>query len=206
MKIDRRLTTALVVIFLVLIAGCGRGQYTPIDKQSLRGSGRLYFIPLGDFPLSGVDDLAAVYKEKYGLFIETLPNLSLNPSVVDTDRQQIIAEAVVALMKGAYPDLANNREAILIGLTTRDMYIQQYNWQFTFSWRQEGKYAVVSNARMDLDLPLGSEEKERIRLRKMVTKNIGIMYFRLPQSTDPRSVLYKNVGGLSELDYMGEEF
>jgi hypothetical protein len=40
----------------------------------------------------------------------------------------------------------------------------------------------------------------------MVTKNIGIMYFKLQQSDDPRSVLYKNIGGISELDAMGEEF
>jgi len=37
-------------------------------------------------------------------------------------------------------------------------------------------------------------------------KNIGVLYFHLPQSNDPRSVLYKSVGGISELDLMGEEF
>jgi hypothetical protein len=69
-----------------------------------------------------------------------------------------------------------------------------------------GKYAVVSNARMNLGGPMISEERVKSRLRKMVTKNIGILYYRLPQSNDLRSVLYKNVGGISELDYMGEEF
>jgi hypothetical protein len=43
-------------------------------------------------------------------------------------------------------------------------------------------------------------------LRKMVTKNIGVLYYHLPQSNNPQSVLYQNVGGISELDYMGEEF
>jgi hypothetical protein len=59
---------------------------------------------------------------------------------------------------------------------------------------------------MNLGGPMISEEKAKARLRKMVTKNIGILYYRLPQSNDPRSVLYKNVGGVSELDNMGEEF
>ena len=107
-------------------------------------------------------------------------------------------------MKSAYPDLTSTPEAIMIGLTTEDMYIAQYSWQFTFSWRQEGKYAAVSDARMSLGVP--SEEQVKARLRKMVTKNIGILYYRLPQSNDPRSVLYKDIGGISELDYMGEEF
>ena len=40
----------------------------------------------------------------------------------------------------------------------------------------------------------------------MVTKSIGILYYGLRPSDDPRSVLYKSVGGISELDYMGEEF
>jgi len=86
------------------------------------------------------------------------------------------------------------------------MYIAQYDWQFTFSWRQERKYAVVSDARMRLGAKVVPAEKVASRLRKMVTKNIGVLYFHLPQSNDPRSVLYKSVGGISELDYMGEEF
>ena len=191
-------------LLLLLTAGCvGRGQYVPIDNQSLKGSGKVYFIPLGDFPSSTTEDLIAHYKIKYGLNVETLPNLPLKFSVVDTGRQQLIAEALITLMKSAYPDSTNNPEAIMIGLTTEDMYIAQYSWQFTFSWRQEGKYAVVSNARMSLGAPLISEEQLTARLRKMVT---GILYYRLPQSNDPRSVLYKNVGGISELDHMGEDF
>jgi hypothetical protein len=51
-----------------------------------------------------------------------------------------------------------------------------------------------------------TEDQIRTRLRKMVTKNVGVLYFHLPQSDDPRSVLYRNVGGIRDLDYMGEEF
>jgi predicted Zn-dependent protease len=203
----KRLRLSIVIFFIipVLLAGCvGRGQYVPVDKRSLKGWGKLYFIPLGDFPTSTTEDLIAHYQSKYGLSIEARPNLPLKFSVVNTARQQLIAEELIALIKSAYPDLVTNTEAIIIGLTTEDMYIDQYNWQFSFGWRQEGKYAVVSNARMSLGD--SSEEQQKARLRKMVSKNIGILYYRLPQSNDPRSVLYKDVGGISELDYMGEEF
>jgi hypothetical protein len=44
------------------------------------------------------------------------------------------------------------------------------------------------------------------RLRKVITKNIGILYFRLPQSNDPRSVLYKSILGIDDLDRVGEDF
>ena len=193
MNIRKSLPVTALIIFLVWPAGCvGRGRSAPIDKQSLKGSGKLYIVPLGDFPSSTAEDLISHYQSNYGVSIETLPNLPLKFSVVDTDRQQAIAEALITLMKSAYPDLTDTPDAIMIGLTTEDMYIAQYKWQFTFSWRQEGKYAVVSNARMRLGATSG--EQVKARLRKMVTKNLGILYYRLPQSNDPRSVLYKNVG------------
>jgi predicted Zn-dependent protease len=198
---------AVIVTCLLLVTSCvGRREYVPIDKQELKGSGKIYFVPLGDFPADAVTKLVAHYRVNYGLSIETVPPVPLDPAAINADRQQLIAERAVALMKGANPELVNNREAILIGLTNVDMYIAKYDWQFTFSWRQEGRYAVVSNARMNLGSPTPPAEKVEGRLRKMVTKNIGILFYDLPPSDDPRSVLYKSVGGISELDYMGEEF
>ena len=183
-----------------------RTRYVPLDTQNLEGSGIVYFVPLGDFPSFEVEKLVSYYQSKYGLLPETLPHLALDSSAVNPDRQQLIAEAVIALMKRGNPKLVSDPESILIGLTTQDMYIGQYDWQFTFSWRQEGRYAVVSNARMNLGASAVTAEKLNSRLRKMVTKNIGILHYGLNPSDDPRSVLYKNVGGISELDYMGEEF
>jgi hypothetical protein len=44
------------------------------------------------------------------------------------------------------------------------------------------------------------------RLRKMVSKNIGIMHYRLPQTTDRNSVLYGPILSLDDLDSIGEDF
>ena len=46
----------------------------------------------------------------------------------------------------------------------------------------------------------------RSRLTKMVAKNIGVLYYGLPLSNDPRSALYGNIGGTDELDVMTEYF
>jgi hypothetical protein len=51
-----------------------------------------------------------------------------------------------------------------------------------------------------------SEGRIRARLRKMVGKNIGIVYFGLDISTDPGSMLYGDIGGPQELDEMSELF
>jgi hypothetical protein len=207
MKYPGSLVAALLVACLVCASACaGRKNYVPLDKRQLRGAGKIYFVPLGDFPAPKVENLVAYYRDKFNLTIESLPGVPLNPSARDADRQQLIAEATIALMKHAYPDLTRDPEAILIGLTVEDMYIARYDWQYTFSWRQDKKFAVVSAARMDLGSSLLPEARIENRLRKMVSKNIGILYYRLPASNDPASVLYNNVGGISDLDRMGEEF
>jgi hypothetical protein len=44
------------------------------------------------------------------------------------------------------------------------------------------------------------------RLRKMVAKNIGVLYLRLPLNSNPRSLLYDRVLGPDDLDRMTKEF
>jgi predicted Zn-dependent protease len=88
------------------------------------------------------------------------------------------------------------------------MYIREYNWRFAFSWRQEGRFAVVSTARMD-PVFFGRKRNDAIlesRLRKMITKNIGLMYYGYFQSSDPKSVLYRSVLSIDDLDKIGEDF
>lgn len=202
-----KLITAGITLCLAasLCLSCFRkADYIPQNTQSLKGSGKVYFVPLGDFPAAETEKLVSYYKGKYSLSIETLPAVPLNSSVMNSERRQLIAEALINLIKSENPKLVRDRKAILIGLTAEDMYIERYNWQFSFSWRQEGRYAVVSNARMKFGE--FSQNKFDSRLRKMVSKNIGIMHYGLQPSDNPRSVLYKNVGGLLELDYMGEDF
>ena len=44
------------------------------------------------------------------------------------------------------------------------------------------------------------------RLRKMVTKYIGYMYFRLPPSSNRNSIMYTPILGVDDLDEIGEDF
>ena len=210
-----RLSSAAAVIaaLLLLSVGCVRKRDSiPVKESSSKGVGKLYLIPLGGFPAEQANDLASFYQNKYGLRVETLPNVNLTPSAINRERKQLIAEETVEIMKLANPNLKNDPNAILIGLTMEDMYIAKLNLRFSFSFRDQGKYAVVSCGRMVLPqtgrfkLHPASEELVLSRLRKMVTKNIGILFYHLPQSDDPRSVLYRNVGGIEELDNMGEDF
>ena len=204
MKYFRSCSLAVVILSLLTIGCFRKSHYVPISKQSLNGSGKLYLVPLGEFSKLVAEELASYYKTKYGISAETLPTVHIPPSARNAERQQLIAEEAVDLVRRVNSEISGNPNAILIGLTTEDMYISQYDWRFSFSWREQGKYAVVSSGRMNLGNV--SDDEIRKRFRKMVTKNVGILYFHLPQSDNPRSVLYRNVGGIRELDYMGEEF
>lgn len=181
-------------------------SFTPIPLSSLHGSGQVYFVPLGQFPATTLTALTEYYQTKYGLGITVLPAVAIPSAARDARRNQLIAEKATALMQASYPDLTHDPSAILIGLTTDDMFIQQYDWRFAFSYRESGRFAVVATARMRLGVSSDNEALWETRLRKMVTKNIGVLYYHLSLSHNPHSVLYDNVGGLQELDAMGENF
>ena len=209
MKYSSLLAAATLLTTLILSTSCmQKRDYIPMSKDSLKGSGKLFLVPFDDFPAEITSELASFYRDKHQLEVDILPSVPLSQEAINQEREQLIAEEAVEIMKRANPKLQKDSAAILIGLTNKDMYIAKYDWRFSFSWRQEGKYAVVSRARMHL--PNGdreiTEDVIMTRLRKMVTKNVGILCFRLAQNDEPRSVLYRNVGGIRELDYMGEDF
>jgi predicted Zn-dependent protease len=210
MKYSRVLPAAALIAVLLVSMGCNRKSgYIPMNKDILSSSGKLYLVPLGDFPAALASDLASFYRKKYKLTVETLPNVPLPQAAMNSERRQLIAEAAIETLKEAHADLKNDPRALVIGLTNRDMYIAKYNWQFSFSWRDEGKYAVVSSRRMGEPHSWGQRITGDVilaRLRKMVTKNIGLLYYDLQPSDNPRSVLYRKVGGVKDLDYMGEDF
>ena len=173
-----------------------------------QGVGRAYFVPLGKFSSPSVEELVSYYHQTLGLKIETLPALSVERAAVDFERQQLIAEELVALIKRKYPELAADPQAILIGMTPYDMYIRAYTWQFAFTWREDSRFAVVSSARMD-PVNFGKPADAALlhgRLRKIISKNIGVMHYRLPQGTDRNSVLYGPILSVDDLDSIGEDF
>jgi hypothetical protein len=40
----------------------------------------------------------------------------------------------------------------------------------------------------------------------MVTRDIGLMYYGLPISDNPRSVLFRDLDGVGDLDSLSEDF
>ena len=145
---------------------------------------------------------------KYGLTIEVSSVLRAPDSAYDSERNQLIAEEVVAHVRRQIGLGSQEQPRVMILLTEQDIYIRGYNWRYAFSYR-ENEIGLVSSARMDhwfMGVWRPDEETQTSRLRKMITKNMGVLYYHLPLSTNCRSVMYGKVGGPQELDFMSEEF
>jgi predicted Zn-dependent protease len=169
---------------------------------------KVYLVPLGEISASYLDALVSYYRQKYNVPMEVLPAVKLEPWLMDYSRRQLVAEELVKEMKRRYPEIASDRTVILIGITLKDMFIRGYPWLFAFSWREGGRFAVVSAGRMDPGF-FGKPPDEillQLRMKKMITKNVGLMYFGHTQSTDPKSVLYQSILSIDDLDRVGENF
>ena len=179
-----------------------------LSQERETGKEKLYLIPLSTFSTASLNRLVTYYKEKTGIEAIASQPLPLRLAALDNRRQQLVAEEVIEFMKRSYPKLAADPNAILIALTDEDMYIRKKNWQYAFSYRAQGRFAVVSSARMNpvnFGAPADNDLLDR-RIRKMVLKNIGILYYQYPTNHDPKSVLYSDVLGVEDLDKMGEDF
>jgi len=218
MDIGSILRWIIHAIVFLLSAAYGMGMYVdcrlgsrfvPTDIQALKGQGQVHFVAFSDFPLSTLNDLARYYHDKYGLQIRIEQNLPLPESAYNPNRNQYVAERLVATLHSLKDSAGSKDAAIYIGFTDQDLYIEGYSWAWAFGYRLDEGLAIVSDARMNFPY-LGfwpiSQEKREARLRKMTSKHIGVLYFRLPQSDHCRSVMYKKILGVQELDIMTDDF
>lgn len=169
----------------------------------------VYFVAVGDAPTSEISDLMGHYKAKFNIQSVALSPMAVPKNDIDLNRRQLIAEEVIESLRRAYSDRLQSNSAILIGITNHDMYPRGEDWQFCFGWRDpDVRIAVVSTARMNLHYPgeLADQADSTIRLRKMVTKDIGIMYLGMSPNHNPRSVLFDGILGIEELDQVTEDF
>lgn len=186
----------IFLLALALFSGC-------------RKPDKLYFVPIGNISSLDIEGLVNHYREKFGIEARVLERMEPGPSDYNPERRQYVAENLVASMLQKYPEYAQDKTVVMIGITRDDIYLQSQNWMFGFGWRGENnRSAVASTARLDIHYP-GEPSDEAMsykRLRKIVTKDIGILFYRKSLSSDPRSVLYNNIGGIQELDQVSEDF
>lgn len=86
------------------------------------------------------------------------------------------------------------------------MYIASYDWNYAINYREDGRYGVVSLARLrPLLLEQGNEALLVSRLQKMITKNVYLLCFDVPLSDDATSAVSGGVMSPDEIDYMSDQ-
>jgi predicted Zn-dependent protease len=149
----------------------------------------------------------AFYKAKLGIDVKLLPAIDLDPKFMDSERKQLNSDKCVEFLAAKYPDLARDPATILVTITSADMYISDLGWSYAENMRRDGRYAVISSARLHPFMLLGRWNPEWLtsRLQKLVTKNLLMLYFDLPMSLDYTSALSGGVLSGYEIDQMGGE-
>ena len=186
--------------------GAFGGDYYGLDVSGRDRTGRIVLAPFGDFPAGVARDVADHFATKYALDIVVAAPLALPAEAWDASRGQVESEVLLRTLERTYPEGAVR--TVVIGLTNADMFNSSVNWRYAFSNRLPPRLAVVSPVRMDrgcLGFP-AADATLLARLRKRVGQNIGVLFFRLPLSDHPRSMMYRSIGGPQELDTMLEEF
>jgi predicted Zn-dependent protease len=182
-------------------AWAGRSPMPVPDPPVARN---VYFAPIGDFPRGKVEALVTHYQAKYDLTIEIAAPIPVPSGALDTQRDQLGADRLLDAIWASDVALADP-EAVIIGLTDQDMYIEELSWRYAYAFRSNnGLHAVISTARFDAGR--ADEAKQMQRLRKMVTKNLGILYYGLGSSQDPGSVMYGQIMGPDDLDAVSEDY
>jgi YD repeat-containing protein len=168
---------------------------------------KVFVVPLGAAQHESLAWAPAYYKAKFDLDVEVLPAIRLDASVWNAARRQFAAEKLISLMKRALPEKVMDQTAVLIGVTAGDMYIQSYDWRYAINYREDGRFGVLSTARLRpvLFFQRWNEALPVSRLQKMLSKNVYSLCFEVPLSSDYTSAVSGGVMSPAEVDYMSDQ-
>ena len=183
-----------------------RVELTPVRQISLPRvpAKNVFLVPIGLSPRESLDWAPAYYKSKLGIDLTVLRPVSVNPKLVDPSRNQLNADKCLEVILEKYPDLARDPFAILIGVTSGDIFIPGLNWEYAENMHHGGRLqSSPPPAHPPAVLGIWNPEWFDSRLQKLLTKNVAMLYFDLPMSSDYTSMLSGGVLSGTEIDQMG---
>jgi predicted Zn-dependent protease len=160
-------------------------------------------VPIG--PSSRVDarTLARELDSRYGVPVAARPRIDVPSSTLDEARHQLVADELVGALRRSFPV---SGDAVVIGITDYDIESTSLGIQHMFAFRDSQHYAVVSSAQIGangFDRVRGHSRHERVR--KLVAREIGFLYFKRSESADPHSLLRSTMWRLHDIDALREQ-
>lgn len=195
-----------VVTMCLLLASCAF-NYPKLDAYEEEQSADVYLVPIGYVTPEYLISLGDYYEKTFNIKIGVTERLLFVESSWNRERRQLRSDSIIRQMRFQYWNHSLNQDAIYIGITHMGLYLPGGPSKFSFSYRTDRNFAVVSNNKME-----GKAEWNHIdvtevnsRFRKTLSKEIGIMHFGKYPSSNSRSILYDKAKTLFELDYINEQ-
>jgi YD repeat-containing protein len=194
-------------LYLYADGGAKKIDLTPtklVPKLPSVPAKKIYLVAMDLAPEQSLAWATSYYKAKFGIDVEVIPAISISKDWQDQPDEPVPANNFLQRLADNYPEIVKDPANALIGVTSRDISSFQYGRTFTENIRDHGRFAVVSCARFRTTSFLARWNPEWLnsRLQKMLTKNIVMLYFDLPMSSDYSSMLSGGVLSGPEVDLM----
>jgi hypothetical protein len=176
--------------------------FTKVRRILTVGPG-VFLVPLGNVRHVDVRELAEEVGLRYHVPTSTLPPVALPLWTLDAEEGELNGDQLIHLLQLTYP---TRGQTAVIGITDYDMFSTNLGMHGLFSLRNPVPYGVVSSS------PLGASLFDRLRghdrherVRKLVARNVGFLYFRRPESSDPHSLLRSSMSSVHDIDALNED-
>jgi predicted Zn-dependent protease len=173
------------------------------DPDACAGEGkRVCLVPLGSVSLGLLQYLTGYYLDRYGLEVHVLPPLDIPLSSFDRDRGQVLVDNLFELMYDHYRRWDYDGNVTIIGLTSVDILPADQSFMFS-TYNRAQQRGLVSSARMNpkvLGLSISGQSTARLRVRKKLNVQIGVMHYGLQPSLEWGSALTTTYS-LAEIDH-----
>jgi hypothetical protein len=191
---------AIVLALAIAVVAFGaRPAGRPNRTLPAAANPRVLIVPIGDIPLSQLAGLPAEYRAEYGLEMTIAPAIPGVPYGYDLIRRQYAAQDLIGAMTAAHPEETGGTR-ILVAITAEDMYIRDVDWDWAFALREADRLAVISTRHMS-GRPLADPWE---LMRKMLTRELGFLCFKLSPTSDPGDLMYRDVLSVDDLIRMDD--
>ena len=202
-------------LWLVLFGGACSSTKTTYPNASAPVSAAsspidVYLIPMDDFNFDEASRLAQSLSTELGIKVKATVNMGSAELRTIPGSVQYAAEDIIEM---AHRIAGNLREThpttAYVVLTRRDINSKDRALRYTFAMNSRSlRTAVVSTARMDMGENGGKANPAtlRMRLTKMVKRNIGEVYYGYTRSADIQDIMYSPIMSLDDVDKMGSSF
>lgn len=159
-------------------------------------------VPFGRSSRVDARTLARELEARYRIPVVATRQYELPSWTLDDRRHQLVADELVGVLQRAYPASGGG---VVIGITDYDMESTSLGIQHLFAFRDSQHYGVVSSAQVGangFDRLRGHSRHERVR--KLVAREIGFLYFKRSESEDRRSLVGPMLWRLHDIDALTE--